>query len=151
MPQRPRAELRATKKSSGNTPLLDDFQQSQFGIPMVLVRLNGVPAAFLDRCPHRNVPLSAGTVVNGSLQCGYHGWRFAGDGACLEVPGLCGEPDMRGRRATSFPVVEKDGFVWVYARIRPCFLEKRANSSYNRSTGSRFEMRSPRGRSYFTI
>ncbi len=74
----------------------------------------GEIGAFLDRCPHRNVPLSDGEVVNGALQCPYHGWRFNTDGQCIEVPGLCGEPTTRGRAAVHYPVVESDGLIWVY-------------------------------------
>jgi phenylpropionate dioxygenase-like ring-hydroxylating dioxygenase large terminal subunit len=85
------------------------------GIPLALFRdSTGRAVAVLDRCPHRNVPLSAGQVRDGLLECCYHGWRFDGEGACRLVPGLVGEdPDKRSRRATSFPTVEQDGFVWV--------------------------------------
>jgi len=70
--------------------------------------------AFLDRCPHRNVPLSDGEVVDDALQCPYHGWRFNAEGQCIEVPGLCGESTTRGRSATRYPVRESDGLIWVY-------------------------------------
>ncbi|MFN2503573.1 MAG: Rieske 2Fe-2S domain-containing protein [Acidimicrobiales bacterium] len=85
------------------------------GVPLALFRDGaGQAVAVLDRCPHRNVPLSCGRVRDGLLECGYHGWRFDGDGACRKVPGLVGEdPDRRSRRATTFPAVEHDGFVWV--------------------------------------
>lgn len=75
----------------------------------------GRAAALLDRCPHRNVPLSAGRVEHGELQCPYHGWRFAADGRCTAVPGLPTEADHRSRRCGSFAVTERDGFVWVWA------------------------------------
>ncbi|MGE0709268.1 MAG: Rieske 2Fe-2S domain-containing protein [Planctomycetota bacterium] len=85
------------------------------GVPLVLFRgPEGEAGALLDRCPHRNVPLSLGAVVEGSLQCPYHGWRFDRAGSCLEVPCLVGEPGGRGRRADSFPVREQDGLVWVW-------------------------------------
>jgi len=29
-----------------------------------------------DRCPHRQAPLSAGSVRDGCLTCVYHGWVF---------------------------------------------------------------------------
>src|SRR4051794_21563853 len=59
------------------------------GVPMVLFRdSSGSPAALLDRCPHRNVPLSAGRCNDGELECRYHGWRFDSSGTCLDVPGL---------------------------------------------------------------
>jgi phenylpropionate dioxygenase-like ring-hydroxylating dioxygenase large terminal subunit len=84
--------------------------------PLVLFRdEQGKPAALLDRCPHRNVPLSAGTVDGGLLQCGYHGWRFDGSGACRAIPGLVGDASAKGRRAQRFATAEHDGFVWVYS------------------------------------
>jgi phenylpropionate dioxygenase-like ring-hydroxylating dioxygenase large terminal subunit len=85
------------------------------GLPLVLYRDEaGRPAALLDRCPHRNVPLSAGAVVEGQLQCGYHGWRFDAAGACRHIPSLCGDANLAARRVPAYPTVEQDGFVWVY-------------------------------------
>ena len=86
------------------------------GRPMALFRdEDGRAAAVVDRCPHRNTPLSIGNVCSGQLQCAYHGWRFDGSGACRLVPGLVGEdPDRRARRVDTFPAVEQDGFVWVW-------------------------------------
>jgi nitrite reductase/ring-hydroxylating ferredoxin subunit len=36
----------------------------------------GAPAALIDRCPHRGVPLSLGRVERSEIQCPFHGWRF---------------------------------------------------------------------------
>jgi phenylpropionate dioxygenase-like ring-hydroxylating dioxygenase large terminal subunit len=84
--------------------------------PLVLFRDgDGRATALLDRCPHRNVPLSAGRLAGGLLECGYHGWRFDETGTCRLVPALASEPDRRARRATHYPTVEQDGFVWVYS------------------------------------
>jgi phenylpropionate dioxygenase-like ring-hydroxylating dioxygenase large terminal subunit len=86
------------------------------GVPLVLFRdARGEPAALLDRCPHRNAPLSLGRVEGARLECGYHGWQFDRSGTCRRVPGLCGEHEGRGRRVASFPCREQDGLVWVYA------------------------------------
>lgn len=87
-----------------------------YGAPIVLFRdEHGRAAALVDRCPHRSVPLSGGRVEDGTLECPYHGWRFAGDGRCVRVPGLTEEPDHRTRRCASYPVREQDGWVWVWA------------------------------------
>ncbi|MGH2689145.1 MAG: Rieske 2Fe-2S domain-containing protein, partial [Actinomycetota bacterium] len=76
---------------------------------------DGGVGAVIDRCPHRNVPLSLGRLREGLLECRYHGWRFDRAGACRTVPGLCAEgPDRRGRAAESVECVEQDGFVWVF-------------------------------------
>jgi phenylpropionate dioxygenase-like ring-hydroxylating dioxygenase large terminal subunit len=85
------------------------------GVAMALFRAgDGRPVTVIDRCPHRNVPLSLGSVTDGLLQCSYHGWRFDGCGACRAVPGLLEDPDRRARRVDTFPTAEHDGFVWVF-------------------------------------
>jgi phenylpropionate dioxygenase-like ring-hydroxylating dioxygenase large terminal subunit len=95
-----------------------------YDTPIVLFRgADGRPIALLDRCPHRNVPLSLGTVeADGTLACGYHGWRFGAGGACAHIPSLPAGPEGASGRAhparcaTAFAAREQDGFVWVYAR-----------------------------------
>jgi len=84
------------------------------GVPLVLFRgADGRPAALEDRCPHRNAPLSAGRVRGGALECAYHGWRFDLDGSCVAVPALGRAPGAAAARATAFPCLEQDGWVWV--------------------------------------
>ena len=46
------------------------------GEDWAVARIGGRLAAFVDRCPHRMAPLSAGTRVRRLLQCAYHGYRF---------------------------------------------------------------------------
>jgi phenylpropionate dioxygenase-like ring-hydroxylating dioxygenase large terminal subunit len=88
------------------------------GVPLVLFRdESGAPAALLDRCPHRNVPLSLGRVVaGGRLECAYHGWQFERSGECRAVPGLL-VADARERRAPAAAVRERGGFIWVYPEL----------------------------------
>jgi phenylpropionate dioxygenase-like ring-hydroxylating dioxygenase large terminal subunit len=94
--------------------------RSVLGVPLVLFRgASGKAGALLDRCPHRNVPLSLGRVVGaGVLECAYHGWQFETDGRCAHIPGLltlgAGPKD---RRAPAAAVREQDGFVWVYPEL----------------------------------
>lgn len=95
----------------GQQPL----KRTLWSLPIVLFRdEKGVAGALLDQCPHRSVPLSEGRVVGGHLQCPYHGWEFDGSGTCQKVPGLITETTGSSRSATSFPVQEQQGFVWVY-------------------------------------
>ena len=86
------------------------------GVPLTLFRDDaGRAAAVLDRCPHRNVPLSLGRIRDGELECRYHGWRFDGGGACRAIPGLCAaDTAKRARSVDAYPTLERDGFVWVY-------------------------------------
>jgi vanillate monooxygenase len=99
----------ATSAELGKTPLARTICNE----PLVIFRgENGTVAALTDRCPHRKAPLSSGEVVGNDIQCGYHGIRFAADGACVHVPGnaMVG----RGFRARSFPVCEIHGLVFVW-------------------------------------
>ena len=64
------------------------ISRTVLGTPIVLVRFNGKAFAFIDRCPHRNAPMSAGRVIGETLQCPYHGWTFGPDGRCENIPGL---------------------------------------------------------------
>ncbi|MGQ3028223.1 MAG: Rieske 2Fe-2S domain-containing protein [Ferrovibrionaceae bacterium] len=83
------------------------------GEPVVLYRKeDGVPVALADRCPHRFAPLSRGRLVGDDLQCGYHGLRFDGAGACTHNPHGAAIP--RQARVRSFPLLERHGFVWIW-------------------------------------
>lgn len=85
------------------------------GAPLVLFRTEtGAPGALLDRCAHRNTPLSAGRVERGCIECPYHGWRYDTDGTCVEIPSLGQGKELPVVSVRSFPAREQDGFVWVY-------------------------------------
>lgn len=83
------------------------------GEPVALYRTSsGSPAALLDRCPHRLLPLSMGERQGDSIQCGYHGITFGPDGHCVRVPGQTRIPE--GARVRSYPVAEHMGMVWIW-------------------------------------
>jgi phenylpropionate dioxygenase-like ring-hydroxylating dioxygenase large terminal subunit len=63
------------------------------------------------RCPHLGADLTLGTVCESGLRCAFHGWTFGTDGACTHAPGHVETPS---RRARSYPVVERWGFIWVF-------------------------------------
>ena len=89
---------------------------SLLGQPLVLFRAEGGrPTALLDRCPHRNVPLSLGSVRDATLECRYHGWRFDAEGRCAHVPHRCSAAAPKAH-ATRFAAREQDGFVWCWGR-----------------------------------
>jgi phenylpropionate dioxygenase-like ring-hydroxylating dioxygenase large terminal subunit len=85
-------------------------------LPLVIFRdPRGTVGTLLDRCPHRNVPLSGGQVQSdGTLECPYHGWRFDTGGVCRKVPSLVGDSEDKSRNAQSFPTLEQDGWIWVF-------------------------------------
>ncbi|HSC89122.1 MAG TPA: aromatic ring-hydroxylating dioxygenase subunit alpha [Polyangiaceae bacterium] len=72
----------------------------------------GRAAAFADRCPHRNVPLSLGRVnAQGQLECPYHGWCFDGQGQCVSVPGRV--EAGKAPSAWRFELREDADFLWL--------------------------------------
>jgi phenylpropionate dioxygenase-like ring-hydroxylating dioxygenase large terminal subunit len=87
------------------------------GQAYVVVRLRpgGEVSAFPARCPHRLVPLAAGAVVEGRLQCPAHGWRFDQEGRCVDIPSLGphGTPPPRADLPTPWAVEERHGWVWL--------------------------------------
>jgi phenylpropionate dioxygenase-like ring-hydroxylating dioxygenase large terminal subunit len=84
------------------------------GTELVLWRSpGGAPHVWLDRCPHRGTRLSIGRLEHSELVCAYHGWRFAEDGHCIEVPALPGFVPPAAACARSFPVMESHGLVWA--------------------------------------
>ncbi|UOY00384.1 Rieske 2Fe-2S domain-containing protein [Blastococcus sp. PRF04-17] len=85
------------------------------GYVVVRLRPGGEVSAFPARCPHRLVPLTAATVVDGRLRCPAHGWRFDGDGRCVDVPSLgpAGSPTPRADLAQPWAVEERHGWVWL--------------------------------------
>lgn len=70
---------------------------------------------FLDQCPHRRAPLSLGTCEGATLRCAYHGWRFDGDGVCVEIPSLGPDATLPPRARLSAPagVAESHGMVFI--------------------------------------
>jgi phenylpropionate dioxygenase-like ring-hydroxylating dioxygenase large terminal subunit len=84
----------------------------------VLVRIDGTVTAFPDVCPHRRARLSAGQIVAGTLRCRYHGWRYAADGSCVDIPALGEAASIPARATLRRPaaVTEQDGLVWLAPR-----------------------------------
>ncbi len=70
--------------------------------------------ALEDRCPHRQVKLSDGKVVQDNLECIYHGWQFDGGGHCASIPYLSEKQKIPPCRLRVYPVLEQDGFIWLY-------------------------------------
>jgi phenylpropionate dioxygenase-like ring-hydroxylating dioxygenase large terminal subunit len=81
--------------------------------PVLLYRTSAnEPAALLDRCPHRMVPLSAGVRTGDLIRCGYHGMTFAPNGRCVLIPGQSKVPP--NAVATTFPIMERFGLIWIW-------------------------------------
>ncbi|MGD1940578.1 MAG: Rieske 2Fe-2S domain-containing protein [Leptolyngbyaceae cyanobacterium] len=86
-----------------------------WGDAIVLFRdAAGQIQALEDRCPHRQVKLSQGEVTEGQMECIYHGWRFDAAGHCTHVPYLAENQKLPTCKIKTYPVQERDGFVWLF-------------------------------------
>jgi len=87
------------------------------GEPIVFGRTEtGEAFALRDLCPHRGVPLSHGRIVEGTVECPYHGWRFKPSGQCALIPSLVGEEGIEPSKigVRKYAIAEKNGLIWVY-------------------------------------
>lgn len=95
------------------------------GDPVRLMLLGERLIAFRDRsgqvgvmdhrCPHRCASLFFGRNEDDGIRCVYHGWKFAADGRCLEMPNLPPDQDFSHKlRAKAYQVTERAGVIWVY-------------------------------------
>ena len=83
-------------------------------MPVVLFRTpDGVKAA-KDVCMHRGGQLSLGSVCDGLLVCGFHGFEYNGEGTCVGIPALAkGSPIPKKLRLRNFQCRERYGLIWV--------------------------------------
>jgi nitrite reductase/ring-hydroxylating ferredoxin subunit len=72
-----------------------------------------------DRCAHRAARLSDGRIVDGRIECLYHGWQYGAKGDCLHIPQLPPNVDIPRRACVrAYPVAVRQGLVWVWAGER---------------------------------
>ena len=73
----------------------------------------GVPVVLADRCPHRQYPLSKGSLADGRLVCGYHGFSFDCARGCVAVPGQDHIPSRADARTYAVTELGSWVFVWM--------------------------------------
>ena len=83
------------------------------GQGLVVAVLDGTPVAFPDRCLHRSARLSLGWVDDGCLRCAYHGWKWAHDGRCVEIPATPDAPIPSRARLEQVDCDAAYGLVWA--------------------------------------
>lgn len=83
------------------------------GERLVIAKLAGKVVAMEDRCAHRFAALSKGTIVEDTIRCNYHGWRYNGGGKVTHIPACPEQPVPRKACTTSFECVVKYDLVWV--------------------------------------
>jgi phenylpropionate dioxygenase-like ring-hydroxylating dioxygenase large terminal subunit len=74
----------------------------------------GQPAALQDRCCHRTAKLSKGRCVNGTLECGYHGWTYNAAGRVIRIPQYEETRAIPADYGTpGYRCLAKYGYAWV--------------------------------------
>ena len=68
-----------------------------------------------DICPHRAAQLSDGQIIEGKIECLYHGWQFDPEGKCQHIPQLSDEAKIPNSACVqAFVVREKQGIIWFW-------------------------------------
>jgi phenylpropionate dioxygenase-like ring-hydroxylating dioxygenase large terminal subunit len=76
---------------------------------------NGQVGLIQNNCPHRGASLFFGRNEEAGLRCVYHGWKFAVDGTCIDMPNEPAESDFKAKvKAVAYPTRERGGIVWAY-------------------------------------
>lgn len=99
----------------------------------------GRVVALEDRCVHRSLPLSMGTLEAGGVRCGYHGMLFDASGLCVDIPGQQQVPARA--RVPAWTVREQDGLVWCWCP-REGAAPTTAPPRYTPRDDARYEFRS---------
>ncbi|RUS12762.1 Rieske [2Fe-2S] iron-sulfur domain-containing protein, partial [Endogone sp. FLAS-F59071] len=86
------------------------------GDPIVTFRdKDGQAVCLADKCAHRSAPLSTGQIVDGILECKYHGWQYDANGLVTHIPSLLPDRKIPSNAKTySYPVHEQDDLLWVW-------------------------------------
>jgi phthalate 4,5-dioxygenase oxygenase subunit len=75
----------------------------------------GRPGVFAEGCLHRGASMQLARSEGDGLRCIYHGWKFAVDGTCIDMPNEPAESDFKHKvKATAYPTQERGGLVWAY-------------------------------------
>ncbi len=75
----------------------------------------GTPGLAGEFCPHRGASLYFGRVEEHGIRCVYHGWAFAMNGQCVEMPSEPAESSFAAKVChTAYPCTERGGVVWTY-------------------------------------
>jgi phthalate 4,5-dioxygenase len=90
-------------------------------------------------CPHRRAPMFFGRNEESGLRCVYHGWKFAPDGTCVDMPSEPPDSIFKSKvRIGAYPTWEGGDVIWIYmgpAELQPAYPDYewvRAPASHRR-------------------
>lgn len=99
---------------------------------------NGKVCCIADRCCHRGASLSCGKLVDGKIECPFHGFLFGGDGKVKLIPANGKNAVIpESQRVNSYVTYEKYGLIWIWygdnekMSEEPFFFKELAEMSYS--------------------
>jgi phenylpropionate dioxygenase-like ring-hydroxylating dioxygenase large terminal subunit len=92
------------------------YRMQLLGEELVLFRsTKGEIGLLFEFCPHRGVSLYFGRNEDGGLRCVYHGWMYAPDGQCMDMPNEPVAANFKNKvRQLAYPTKEINGTIWTY-------------------------------------
>src|SRR5207253_9941977 len=76
---------------------------------------SGSVGLLANNCPHRGASLFFGRNEECGLRCVYHGWKFATDGTCVDMPNEPAESDFKAKvKAGTYRAADWGGITWIY-------------------------------------
>lgn len=88
-----------------------------FNQDFVAYRGESGQVAILDaHCPHLGAHLASdgGRLKGDNIACPFHGWTFAPDGRCVDIPYCESIPERALNALRGWPVLEKNGFIALW-------------------------------------
>jgi 3-ketosteroid 9alpha-monooxygenase subunit A len=96
----------------GDVKSLRYFEQD-----LVIYRGDSGKVAIVDaHCPHlgANLASDGGRLLGDNIACPFHGWTFAPDGRCVDIPYASKIPEKAINALRGWPVLEKNGFIALW-------------------------------------
>ena len=76
---------------------------------------NGQPGLMAEHCTHRRASLYFGRIEDSCLRCAYHGWAYALDGQCIDMPNQVAGTRFEDKvRHPAYACRESGGVIWAY-------------------------------------
>jgi len=89
------------------------MERTIHSIPVLMYRKeDGTPVAMYGLCPHRYFSLVKGTVEGDNIVCGYHGFKFADNGDCVDIPSQDAIP--KNFCQPVYPLEERGPICWIW-------------------------------------
>lgn len=112
---------------------------TRFGEKLAMWRdQQGIARCIADQCAHRGVSLSCGKIINGGLECPFHGFIYDGSGIVSLIPANGkGQPVPANMKVKTYQTFEAYDFIWLFwgdaenVNNKPFFFTELEKFSYS--------------------